>query len=51
MSADGDAAAPAAVCEVTCLLEAWGSGDQTALALLIPMVYGELRELCHEVSR
>jgi hypothetical protein len=51
MYADGGAAAPASVYEVTCLLEAWGSEDPTALALLSPMVCSELRELCHEVSR
>ena len=47
----GGAAATASVHEVTCLLQAWGSGDETALALLMPMVYSELRELSREVSR
>ena len=51
MHADGGAAATASVHEVTCLLQAWGSGDETALALLMPMVYSELPELSREVSR
>ena len=45
MPADGDAAAPASVHEVTCLLQAWGSGDETALALLMPVVYTERHRL------
>lgn len=33
--------------EVTQLLEAWGHGDQKALAQLIPAVYQELHRLAH----
>jgi len=51
MSADGGATAPASVYEVTCLRQACGSGDEAALALLMPVFYGKLRELSHEVSR
>ena len=33
--------------EVTCLLKAWGQGDQGALDRLIPLVHQELRRLAH----
>ena len=33
--------------EITRLLEAWGSGDQSALAELAPMVQAELHRLAH----
>ena len=33
--------------EVTCLLQAWCSGDQNALKELTPLVYGELHRLAH----
>lgn len=38
--------------EVTRLLEAWSSGDRSALKRLIPLVYEELRRIAHrELSR
>ena len=33
--------------EITLLLEAWGSGDQSALEKLVPMVQSELHRLAH----
>ena len=33
--------------DVSSLLRAWNDGDQRALALLTPIVYGELRRLAH----
>ncbi len=33
--------------EITLLLEAWGSGDQSALEKLVPMVQAELHRLAH----
>jgi len=33
--------------EITALLAAWGSGDQTALDQLMPLVYDELRRIAH----
>ena len=33
--------------EITALLEAWGSGDKSALDRLMPLVYDELRHLAH----
>jgi RNA polymerase sigma factor (TIGR02999 family) len=47
MPSDAGAAAPASVEEVTRLLQAWGSGDETALARLRPVVYSELHRLAH----
>jgi RNA polymerase sigma-70 factor, ECF subfamily len=37
--------------EVTQLLLAWNSGDQSALAKLTPLVYAELRRLAHRYMR
>ena len=37
--------------EVSALLRAWSEGDETALALLTPMVYKELRRLAHRQMR
>jgi RNA polymerase sigma-70 factor, ECF subfamily len=47
MSAGEGEAAPASVHEVTRLLQAWGSGDETALERLMPLVYAELHRLAH----
>ena len=47
MSAGGGEAVPASVRDVTRLLQAWGSGDETALAQLMPLVYNELHRLAH----
>ena len=47
MSAGGGEAAPASVHEVTRLLQAWGSGDETALERLMPLVYEQLHRLAH----
>jgi|SRR5262245_38441246 len=37
--------------EVTRLLMAWRNGDQEALELLTPLVYGELRRMAHRYMR
>ncbi len=37
--------------EVTQLLVAWSSGDQSALDQLMPLVYGELHRLAHRYMR
>jgi RNA polymerase sigma-70 factor, ECF subfamily len=37
----------AAAGEVSILLKAWGAGDDSALAKLIPLVYSELRRMAH----
>jgi RNA polymerase sigma factor (TIGR02999 family) len=42
-----DEAASASAHEVTRLLQAWGSGDDTALERLMPLVYNELQRLAH----
>jgi RNA polymerase sigma factor (TIGR02999 family) len=42
-----DEAASASTHEVTRLLQAWGSGDDTALERLMPLVYNELQRLAH----
>jgi RNA polymerase sigma factor (TIGR02999 family) len=47
MSAGGGEATPASVSEVTRLLQDWASGDETALARLMPLVYNELHRLAH----
>jgi len=47
MSADGGEAAPQSVHELTRLPRAWGSGDDTALARLMPVVSTELHRLAH----
>ena len=36
---------------ITQLLTRWGSGDQTALDKLMPMVYSELRRLANNYLR
>ncbi len=36
---------------VTQLLVAWGSGDQSALDQLMPLVYGELHRIAHRYLR
>ena len=33
--------------DVTCLLEAWGKGDEAALQKLIPVIYDQLRAVAH----
>ena len=38
---------PAAAHEITGLLVAWGSGDQSALERLIPIVHAELHRMAH----
>jgi RNA polymerase sigma-70 factor (ECF subfamily) len=50
MHPDGSAAEPAAG-DVSSLLRAWSDGDQLALALLMPIVHGELRRLAHHYMR
>lgn len=47
MSADGGESASAPVQEVTRLLQAWYSGDESALERLMPLVYNELHGLAH----
>jgi RNA polymerase sigma-70 factor (ECF subfamily) len=42
-----DEAASASTQEITCLLQAWGSGDQSALERLAPLVYDQLHRLAH----
>ena len=37
--------------DVSSLLRAWSDGDQRALALLMPIVHGELRRLAHHYMR
>ena len=37
--------------DVNSLLRAWSDGDQLALALLMPIVHGELRRLAHHYMR
>src|SRR5262245_49438992 len=37
--------------DVSSLLRAWSDGDQQALALLTPIVYGELRRLAHHYMK
>ena len=37
--------------EITGLLVAWAEGDESALEKLIPLVYGELRQLAHRYMR
>ncbi len=37
--------------DVTSLLVAWSEGDESALALLVPRVYGELHRLAHHYMR
>jgi RNA polymerase sigma-70 factor, ECF subfamily len=43
----GSEASPPSVRQVTRLLQAWGSGDKTALEQLMPLVYNELHRLAH----
>ena len=47
MSVGGGQPAAASGHEVTRLLQAWGSGDETALERLMPLVYEELHRLAH----
>jgi RNA polymerase sigma factor (TIGR02999 family) len=47
MSAGGGEAAPTSVRDITRLLQAWSSGDETALEQLMPLVYNELHRLAH----
>jgi RNA polymerase sigma-70 factor, ECF subfamily len=42
-----DEAASASTHEITCLLQAWSSGDDSALERLMPLVYNELHRLAH----
>jgi len=42
-----DEAAPVSTDEVTRLLRAWSSGDESALERLMPLVYKELHRLAH----
>jgi RNA polymerase sigma factor (TIGR02999 family) len=37
--------------EITRLLRAWGSGDESALEQLTPLVYGELRRIARQHTR
>jgi RNA polymerase sigma factor (TIGR02999 family) len=37
--------------DITQLLQAWGAGEAAALAQLIPLVYGELRQLAQQHMR
>jgi RNA polymerase sigma factor (TIGR02999 family) len=37
--------------DITKLLQAWNAGDQSALARLLPLVYGELRRVAHNHLR
>jgi RNA polymerase sigma factor (TIGR02999 family) len=37
--------------EITRLLQAWGSGDESALERLTPLVYDELRRIAHQHTR
>jgi len=37
--------------DITCLLQAWRSGDAAALAALAPLVYGELRRVAEQHMR
>jgi RNA polymerase sigma factor (TIGR02999 family) len=37
--------------EVTQLLKAWAGGDRVALEKLVPLVYGELRQMAHRCMR
>jgi RNA polymerase sigma-70 factor, ECF subfamily len=47
MGNSGANATPRSVHDVTQLLQAWGSGDETALEQLMPLVYNELHRLAH----
>jgi RNA polymerase sigma-70 factor, ECF subfamily len=42
-----DEVASASTHEITRLLQAWGSGDESALERLMPLVYNELHRLAH----
>jgi RNA polymerase sigma-70 factor (ECF subfamily) len=42
-----DESVPVSTHEITRLLQAWSSGDEAALALLMPLVYNELHRLAH----
>jgi RNA polymerase sigma factor (TIGR02999 family) len=42
-----DEVASASTHEITLLLQAWGSGDESALERLTPLVYNELHRLAH----
>src|SRR5215475_12824862 len=42
---------PADSAEITTLLHAWGSGDESALQQLTPLVYDELRRIAHRYMR
>jgi RNA polymerase sigma factor (TIGR02999 family) len=42
-----DEAAPVSTHEITRLLQAWASGDESALEGLMPLVYNELQRLAH----
>ena len=42
---------PAPSVDITQLLEAWSNGDDHALAKLIPLIYGELRQRAHRCMR
>src|SRR5215472_14313246 len=44
---DMDEVASASTHEITLLLQAWGSGDESALERLTPLVYKELHRLAH----
>lgn len=37
--------------DITRILQAWSSGDRTALEQLVPLVYGELRRIAHRHMR
>ena len=50
MHRDGSASEPVPG-DVSSLLRAWSDGDQLALALLMPIVHGELRRLAHYYMR
>jgi len=42
---------PADSAEITTLLHAWGSGDESALQQLTPLVYDELRRIARQYTR
>ena len=48
---DGERAGESVPGDVSTLLRAWSDGDQDALALLVPIVYAELRRLARHYMR
>ena len=42
---------PSGSADISCLLKAWGTGDQAALDRLTPLVYDELRRMARRYTR